>query len=370
MSCRLARSSMTTAIDTDSVLYDDGGDAIGEALRSAALVATASHDLPGDQILAVTPVPPWGAPGAAGVSLTRRNFWQLSVKPCDCSGSPAEQHLVQRPRLTDQVVNAVLELEEARRKQLGDRTTLILSSFFMESLGGTRGQPYHYERVRRWHSARKLQVRCGVSSVMELRRILVPVNVPYRVASHQHNARAVRVLKQQQGLKEQEQEEQEEQQQEQQQNEDHWVLAEIEPANCSVRVYDSADAGTLTQASWDVLRALRRWAGDASQEQPLVDEIIIAPSAPVDIDRDCSWTLERGDSPQRQDFTGDCGVYMLANACILARAGSYSSDSESSCPRNPTPVMVDVYSEADIPWWRTTFAAKLLGASVGYEADR
>lgn len=32
------------------------------------------------------------------------------------------------------------------------------------------------------------------------------------------------------------------------------------------------------------------------------------------------WTtLERGSSPQRQDFTGDCGVYMLANAHILAQ---------------------------------------------------
>lgn len=341
----------------------------GDARRSAALVATSSHHLPAEDILAVTPAPPWSARGAAGVALTRRNFWQLSVQPCDCSAHP-----LQRPRLTDEVVNAVLEVEEAWCKQRGDLTTLILSSFFVERLGGTRGRPYHYERVRRWHSARKLRVRCGVSSVLQLRRILVPVNIPYRAASRRHDVRAGDV---QRPLHQQDQGHKGRPEQEQQQeggDEDHWVLAEIQPASRLIRLFDSADAGTLTQASWDVLWALRRWLLDESEQQLLAGESMLASSSGASAavsdkakvrnqsDRGGGWTLERGESPQRQCFTGDCGVYMLANACILAESGDSDSDSESRCS---APVTAGVYSEADIPRWRTAFAAKLLGASAG-----
>ena len=344
----------------------------GDACRSAALVATGSHHLPADDIMVVTPAPPWSPRGAAGVALTRRHFWQLSVQPCDCSAHP-----IQRPRLTDEVVNAVLELEEAWCKQRGDRTTLILSSFFVATLGGTRGQPYNYERVRRWHSARKLRVRCGVSSILQLRSILVPVNIPYQAASRPQDTRAENVqrplLQQEQAHEERPEQDEEEQRSD---DENHWVLAEVQPARRLIRIFDSADAGTLTQASWDVLRALQRWLVDESEQQLLADESTHAsstrPSAAVSdkaevrsqSDQDGGWTLERGESPQRQCFTGDCGVYMLANACILAESICIDSDSETRCFASGT---AGVYSEADIPRWRTAFAAKLLGASAGHE---
>ena len=138
---------------------------------SAALTLTIPS--PAEQVVSLTPVPPWAARGSKGVTLTRDHFWQLSTQYCNVNKP------WRRRRLTDEVVNSLLELEETWCKQRGDNTTLILSSFFVTRLGGTRGEPYCFERVRRWHA--KSEVALLFNSVLHLR--LIPVIVPFNEAS-------------------------------------------------------------------------------------------------------------------------------------------------------------------------------------------
>ena len=354
-----------------------------------------------DRVVCVTPAPAWSPPGATGVTLTQRHFQQLSSHDAPPAGG---SQACQRPRLTDEVVNAVLELEETRCKQRGERSTLLLSSFFIESLGGTRGRDYSYDRVRRWHTARKLQLRCGVDSVLQLRTILIPANVPFRdhaafsgpvepaSAAHagakrtqpeqvHHDPGRAGGTEAQRDVSNAANDEEEE---------DHWVLVEIQVASRTVRIYDSADAGTITNASWDVLRALQRWLADetaalaarsADADAAGADDAGAAAAgiaaAGTAAGTATAWHLERGDSPQRCDFTGDCGVFMLATAQLLARASGRPTNSEvhGCAPAAATAAAGDgaqsdsssvvtatTYTEADIPRLRTAIAAQLLAA--------
>ena len=266
---------------------------------------------PPTDVLAVMPVPPWAAPGARGAQLSRHHLDQLSTRVLTGSvGPPGAGGKAWRTKLADEVVNASAELTELRHRSAGDTRTLFLSSFFVDRLGGVGDEPYHFERVRRWLTPRKLMARCGVESVFALERVLIPANVAHAEGRH-------------------------------------WLLAEVRPRHGSIRCFDSADGGEMAEANLQVLRALRRWLVDESARPAAASTVAateLGTQASAQPLSPSKWGLARGDCPQRQDYAGDCGVYMLTNARLLAAGEPLE------------------YSEADVPALRRRIAQALLRA--------
>jgi hypothetical protein len=297
---------------------------------------------PTTDVLAVMPVPPWAASGAQGTQLTRHHLDQLSTKIV-VTGTGGATDKIWRTKLTDEIVNAYAELMQLRHRSAGGPRTLFLNSFFVERLGGVGDRPYCFEHVRRWFTPRKLMARCGVESVLALDRILVPANVEHAEGRH-------------------------------------WLLLEVLPVRRSIQCFDSADGGQMTEVNLQVLRSLRHWLADESARRlaaagtSIASELAQASALqppPAPAPPSSEWDLARGDCPQRQDYAGDCGVYMLTNARLLA-AGKPLEYSEADMPmlrRGIAHVLRSADSRTTITTAAATTDAAATGRSGGHRED-
>ena len=97
-----------------------------------------------------------------------------------------------------------------------------------------------------------------------------------------------------------------------------------------------------------VLGTLQRWLGDEwTRDRGPVEPAgeAVARAAPPPPPPSDSWGLERGCSPQRGRFTGDCGVYMLSTARRLAEGRPLDYAEANIPPRDSGPQKLVLLSQ-------------------------